>query len=246
MEIGSNEFESRNCLNDGEENVQNKINNEKILSVNKTSISSDTSEENTISIKDNIVTFKKPTVLIGPKRSGSVHKISKTSLSTDTCLRENNDHSDRDKSQEHLQDCSYKEPLWGGKPKENYKIEVLKSGVIVETISLNEQSFYVIGRLPSCHLSLAHPTISRYHAVLQYRLEEDNENDKGFYVYDLGSTHGTFWNGSRIKPNIYVRIRGGHMLRFGCSQRKYILQAPPEDEEEESQYSLTELKVFII
>ncbi|KAG6796129.1 kanadaptin [Apis mellifera caucasica] len=243
METGSNEFESRNCLNDGEENVQNEINNEKI-SVNKTSICSDTSEKDTISIKDNIVTFKKPTVLIGPKRSGSIHKISKTSLSTDTCLRENSDenHSNRDKSQEHLQDCSYIEPPWGGKPKENYKMEVLKSGVIVETISLNEQSFYVIGRLPSCHLSLAHPTISRYHAVLQYRLEEDKDNDKGFYVYDLGSTHGTFWNGSRIKPNIYVRIRGGHMLRFGCSQRKYILQAPPEDVEEESQYSLTELK----
>ncbi|XP_017764458.1 PREDICTED: kanadaptin isoform X2 [Eufriesea mexicana] len=32
------------------------------------------------------------------------------------------------------------------------------------------------------------------------------------------------------------------MIRFGCSQRKYILQAPPEDEEEESQYSITELK----
>ncbi|CAL7952580.1 unnamed protein product [Xylocopa violacea] len=121
-------------------------------------------------------------------------------------------------------------------------MEVLKSGVIIETVSLGEQNFYIVGRLPSCHLPLAHPTISRYHAVLQYRFEDDKENPKGFYIYDLGSTHGTFWNGYRIKPNVYVRIRGGHMLKFGCSQRKYILQAPAEDQEEESEYSLTQLK----
>lgn len=32
------------------------------------------------------------------------------------------------------------------------------------------------------------------------------------------------------------------MLRFGCSQRKYIVQAPPHDQEEESLYTLSELK----
>lgn len=95
-------------------------------------------------------------------------------------------------------------------------------------------------------MSLGHPTISRYHAVLQYRLEKDNKNSKGFYIYDLGSTHGTFWNGNRIKPNVYVRVQGGHMLRFGCSHRKYILEAPSDDREEESKYTVSELKVSFI
>lgn len=150
----------------------------------------------------------------------------------------------------------YIEPTWGGIPIEEYKLEVLKSGVILETITLTE-SFYLVGRLPSCHLSLAHPTISRYHAIIQYRAVEDSsetskdtnqkniptKDSKGFYLYDLESTHGTFWNGHRIKPRTYVRLYGGHMIKFGCSQRKYILQAPPEDQEEESELTITELKV---
>lgn len=156
----------------------------------------------------------------------------------------------------------YTEPSWGGKPTEEYMLEVLKSGVILETIKLTE-SFHVIGRLPSCHLSLAHPTISRHHAVIQYRAVEDKknssenlgstdrkatprENSKGFYLYDLGSTHSTFWNGHRVKPRTYVRLHGGHIIKFGGSQRKYIIQAPPEDQEEESELTVTELKVCFI
>ncbi|KAL6433212.1 hypothetical protein ACFW04_006434 [Cataglyphis niger] len=135
----------------------------------------------------------------------------------------------------------YLEPKWGGKPTEEYKLEVLKSGIIVEKIDLTERSFYILGRLPSCNLPLAHPTISRYHAIIQYRTMEDEKNSKGFYLYDLESTHGTFWNGHRIKPRTYVRLRDGHMIKLGCSQRKYILQAP-NDLEEESELSVTQLK----
>lgn len=161
----------------------------------------------------------------------------------------------------------YVEPSWSGKPTtEEYKLEVLKSGVILDTINLTE-SFYVIGRLPSCHLSLAHPTISRHHAIIQYRAVEDEKNSletfresqtsanqkailstksRGYYLYDLDSTHGTFWNGHRIRPRTYVRLYGGHMVKFGCSQRKYIVQTPLEDQEEESELTVTELKVGLI
>ena len=100
----------------------------------------------------------------------------------------------------------------------------------------------MVGRLPECDISLAHPTISRYHAVIQYRKEKSHGNQKGMYVYDLGSTHGTFWNGHRIRPNVYTRVQGGHIIKFGCSQRKLILQAPEYDQEEESKASITELK----
>ncbi|XP_076277920.1 kanadaptin [Lasioglossum baleicum] len=188
------------------------------------------------------IVFKKPNIVIGSERSRPEGKHLKIcTVSSD----ENTENLVKvEKSQEHPKDVQfpYVEPPWSGKPEKDYKVEVLKSGVIIETISLVEQSFFVIGRLPSCHISLAHPTISRHHAVLQYRAKEDGEYSKGLYVYDLGSTHGTFWNGNRIKPNIYVRVQGGHMLRFGCSQRKFILQAPLDDQEEESLYTISELK----
>ncbi|CAG5103905.1 Similar to SLC4A1AP: Kanadaptin (Homo sapiens) [Cotesia congregata] len=117
--------------------------------------------------------------------------------------------------QKHLP-LPYKEPAWSGTPPE--------------------------GRLPVCDIPLAHPTISRYHAILQYRAEGDDKNEPGFYLYDLESTHGSFWNSCRIRPKTFVKLKGGHMLRFGCSQRKFIVQTPPEDEEMESEYSVTELK----
>ncbi|XP_074096974.1 kanadaptin isoform X2 [Cotesia typhae] len=143
--------------------------------------------------------------------------------------------------QKHLP-LPYKEPAWGGTPPEGYKVEILKSGVILDTIDLSKKSFHVIGRLPVCDIPLAHPTISRYHAILQYRAEGDEKNEPGFYLYDLESTHGSFWNSCRIRPKTFVKLKGGHMLRFGCSQRKFIVQTPPEDEEMESEYSVTELK----
>ncbi|CAL7952578.1 unnamed protein product [Xylocopa violacea] len=234
QEAKKNEVLSGNRLNDNERKIQNELTDSPVTKENKNDSFLDSADN-----CGNTTTFKKPNASTTSKRLRRESKVLKTNLSTDKHSSECN------KCQEHSQEehsFPYVEPLWGGKPEGNYKMEVLKSGVIIETVSLGEQNFYIVGRLPSCHLPLAHPTISRYHAVLQYRFEDDKENPKGFYIYDLGSTHGTFWNGYRIKPNVYVRIRGGHMLKFGCSQRKYILQAPAEDQEEESEYSLTQLK----
>ncbi|XP_012058996.1 PREDICTED: kanadaptin [Atta cephalotes] len=208
--------------------------------------------------------FKKPLLLIGPKR-GKTGKIrimkNDTALSSELSVNKEaivqlqddaEDKSDKpiikDSVEENISSDTrnipipYLQPKWGGKPIKEYKLEVLKSGVILEKLDLTEKSFYVIGRLPCCNLSLAHPTISRYHAIIQYRATADEKSSTGFYLYDLESTHGTFWNGHRIKPRTYVRLHGGHMIRFGCSQRKYILQAPPDDQEEESELSVTQLK----
>lgn len=215
--------------------------------------------------------FKKPLLLIGPKR-GKIGKIrtvnnmallppESSSVSKEVIAPAHPQNDAEDKINKLISESSaeenvssdaknisvpYLEPKWGGKPSEEYKLEVLKSGVILEKIDLTEKSFYVVGRLPSCNLSLAHPTISRYHAIIQYRATGDEKNATGFYLYDLESTHGTFWNGHRIKSRTYVRLHGGHMIKFGCSQRKYILQAPLDDQEEESELSITQLKVSFI
>ncbi|KAJ8921638.1 hypothetical protein NQ315_010547 [Exocentrus adspersus] len=140
---------------------------------------------------------------------------------------------------------SYKEPSWGGLPQSNgkaYAFEVLKNGTIIETVNLMERSFWVFGRLPSCNICMQHPTISRYHAVLQYRSESTETESCGFYIYDLGSTHGTYLNKNRLKPRVYARVQVGHMLKLGCSTRTYILSGPEDDTEAESEFTVTELK----
>lgn len=123
----------------------------------------------------------------------------------------------------------YSEPPWGGEaPDSPYALEILKNGTIVDKIPLTHRSYYVVGRLPVCDVSLEHPSISRYHAVIQYRGPaaegQAAGEDTGFYVHDLGSTHGTVVNKNKIPPKTYIRLRVGHVVKFGGSTRLFILQ----------------------
>lgn len=122
----------------------------------------------------------------------------------------------------------YREPPWGGPASAPYSLETLKGGTILGTRSLKGTSCCLFGRLSSCDVCLEHPSVSRYHAVLQHRaagLEgECDGQGPGFYLYDLGSTHGTFLNKTRIPPRTYRRVHVGHVLRFGGSTRLFLLQ----------------------
>ncbi|XP_041907804.1 kanadaptin isoform X1 [Corvus kubaryi] len=146
----------------------------------------------------------------------------------------------------------YEEPPWGSRPPagSGYGLEVLKGGVVLGSVRLEDSSWFLVGRLPGCALSLEHPSVSRHHAVLQYRGAGCSPDDPsgadaaGFYVYDLGSTHGTFLNKARVPPRTYCRVRVGHGLRFGGSSRLFLLQGPKEDQESESELTVTELKAL--
>uniref|UniRef100_A0A182YQX3 FHA domain-containing protein n=1 Tax=Anopheles stephensi TaxID=30069 RepID=A0A182YQX3_ANOST len=168
----------------------------------------------------------------------------------------------------------YKEPKWSRKcdPAQEYSFEVEKNGVIIEVIKqLQSKPFWLFGRLPNCDVNMAHPTISRYHAILQYRgtddaaagkkeKKEDEEEEEevveestrpvhasiepGWYLYDLNSTHGTFLNKQQIPVRTYVRVRVGYMIKLGSSSRTYIFQGPSEDDEETSRnITITEMKM---
>lgn len=67
----------------------------------------------------------------------------------------------------------YHPPPWASEPSPDvsYSLDVLKSGMIVENINMTKRangSFLVIGRLATCDIVLEHPSISRFHAILQY------------------------------------------------------------------------------
>ncbi|KAG6741906.1 hypothetical protein POTOM_055186 [Populus tomentosa] len=48
------------------------------------------------------------------------------------------------------------------------------------------------------------------------------------YLYDLGSTHGTFINKNRAEKRVYVALHVGDVIRFGHSSQLYIFQEPAD------------------
>lgn len=132
----------------------------------------------------------------------------------------------------------YTEPHWSGTPTEPYFLSVIKNGIVNQRVDISKKPFHVFGRLPCCDIALEHPSLSRYHAILQYHPQTENgslstdENalfsinpsESGFYVYDLGSTHGTVINKFKLQARCYFRLRVGQMVKFGGSSRLFLLE----------------------
>ena len=64
---------------------------------------------------------------------------------------------------------SYVEPYWSGTPAEPYSLLIVKNGTEIGKLVLDDKPYHTFGRLPNCDITLEHPSISRYHAILQYR-----------------------------------------------------------------------------
>ncbi|PON82131.1 Serine/threonine protein kinase [Trema orientale] len=123
-------------------------------------------------------------------------------------------------SQRHV--VPYTIPPWSGAPGHNFYFEVLKEGSIIDQFDVYEKGAFMFGRVDLCDFILDHPTISRFHAVLQFKRSGQA------YIYDLGSTHGTFINKNQVKKKSYVDLHVGDVVRFGQSSRLYIFQGPTD------------------
>ncbi|KAG5624101.1 hypothetical protein H5410_009319 [Solanum commersonii] len=116
----------------------------------------------------------------------------------------------------------YTIPTWSGRPCHQFYLEVLKDGSIIDKFDVHKKGAYMFGRVDLCDFVLEHPTISRFHAVLQFK------GNGNAYVYDLGSTHGTFVNKKEVKKRVFVDLHVGDVLRFGQSSRLYIFEGPTD------------------
>jgi pSer/pThr/pTyr-binding forkhead associated (FHA) protein len=67
-----------------------------------------------------------------------------------------------------------------------------------------DRSWVVIGRGRGADVVIAEPTISRAHAAIGH--------DRGFFIQDLGSTNGTWVNGSREKK---APLKDGDEIQMG-------------------------------
>ncbi|CAN4079528.1 unnamed protein product [Withania somnifera] len=134
------------------------------------------------------------------------------------------EHTNEDNKQDQRSAASvpYTIPTWSGRPCHQFYLEVLKDGSIIDKFDVHKKGAYMFGLVDLCDFVLEHPTISRFHAVLQFK------GNSAAYVYDLGSTHGTFINKKEVKKRFFVELHVGDVLRFGHSSRLYIFQGPTD------------------
>ncbi|KAG7378061.1 hypothetical protein PHYPSEUDO_010596 [Phytophthora pseudosyringae] len=124
--------------------------------------------------------------------------------------------------------AQYAPPDWSASGRNVFGIylEVMKAGVVADTLALprtDGRSYAVAGRMETaCDLALAHPSISRVHAALQF------DEQGALFLFDLRSSHGCFVNKKRVLAEEFVRLHIGDVLGFGESTRLYAVCGPPE------------------
>ncbi|MFO8057484.1 MAG: FHA domain-containing protein [bacterium] len=75
-----------------------------------------------------------------------------------------------------------------------------------------------IGRDAICNVSINDTKMSRQHAMLMYY-------PPGFYLKDLGSTNGTFYDDKRVKQ---AALKNGDRFRVGNTLLEFIVSSEPD------------------
>ena len=98
------------------------------------------------------------------------------------------------------------------------KLTVNKANKTIDHVVLKNKSIYKIGQFPQCDLVLAHPSISRLHAIIIV------DESLGVILIDLRSKGGTKLDGDILKDNIPYRLKTGKKINFAMSTRDYIVE----------------------
>ncbi|XP_013192761.2 probable serine/threonine-protein kinase DDB_G0280133 isoform X1 [Amyelois transitella] len=124
----------------------------------------------------------------------------------------------------------YSEPDDAKQPKRRWRFYPFKGDKALPILYIHRQSAFLIGRDKKvADISLEHPSISKQHAALQYRATPFTRPDGSQgrrvrpYIIDLDSANGTFVNNKKIEPRRYVELLERDVVKFGFSQREYVL-----------------------
>ncbi|PWN43218.1 SMAD/FHA domain-containing protein [Ceraceosorus guamensis] len=124
----------------------------------------------------------------------------------------------------------YHEPPEARKPKKKWRCYVYKDGKEIDLLHISRQSVYLLGRDRAvADIPVEHPSVSKQHAVLQYRLvikrNEFGDESKNInpFLLDLESANGTTLNGTELQPARYYELLSGDTIKFGASEREWTL-----------------------
>ncbi|KAG2235892.1 hypothetical protein INT48_008195 [Thamnidium elegans] len=130
-------------------------------------------------------------------------------------------------------ELKYNEPSEAAVPKTKWRLYVFKGDEQIDLLHIHRQSSYLIGRdRVVVDIPVDHPSCSKQHAVIQYRLmTEDADTAKPKkvvkpFIIDLEATNGTFLNGEQIPSTRFVELKAKDVLKFGSSTREYVLLHP--------------------
>ncbi|CAN8000202.1 unnamed protein product [Ixodes hexagonus] len=133
----------------------------------------------------------------------------------------------------------YTEPPWSGVPDREYSFQVIKNGVIQASVAL-DKPFLVVGRKEDCDVQMEHPSVSRYHAVVQFRAAVGEKSTSGITLCCLLNF---FFRTVMTKRKSYIDALLSHSCKRGlCSF--YTCEGPADDQEEECSLTVTELKAL--
>jgi len=134
----------------------------------------------------------------------------------------------------------YSEPPEARKPKKRWRLYPFKGDQALPVLHISRQSAYLLGRdRKIADFPIDHPSCSKQHAALQYRLVDNPRKDGTMgrqvrpYILDLDSPNGTFVNNKRIDPRRYVELQEKDVLKFGYSSREYVLLHDKTDTSEQ-------------
>ncbi|XP_044756442.1 smad nuclear-interacting protein 1 [Coccinella septempunctata] len=147
----------------------------------------------------------------------------------------------------------YSEPPEARKPKRRWRLYPFKGEKALQTLYIHRESAYLIGRdRKVVDLPVDHPSCSKQHAALQYRLVPFTRDDGSVgkrvrpYLIDLESANGTFINNKKIESKKYVELLEKDVIKFGFSSREYVLlHENSKDEAQDDDVKLEEEEVTV-
>jgi smad nuclear-interacting protein 1 len=136
----------------------------------------------------------------------------------------------------------YHEPPEARKPPPSapWRLFIFDGKDAVGTIELHTQSCWLLGRAREvADIPLEDKSASSQHAAIQFRyIQKTVEDEYGVrqrkgkvkpYIIDLDSQNGTELNGEDIEKSRYFELKDKDMLRFGVSEREYVIMLPPKE-----------------